>query len=100
MFRGHAGGARCSRSAHWGSELSASDVLVVNTKQDCSDSSNPAAQTAPYASAVNGPARPLCSATDSTAGLKALGRPRQRTCLHIARIRQSGPALSLIDPEA
>ena len=28
-------------SAHWGSEFGASDVLVANTKQGCSDSSNP-----------------------------------------------------------
>jgi hypothetical protein len=28
-------------SAHWGAELGASDVLVANTKQDCSDSSHP-----------------------------------------------------------
>ena len=30
-----------SRSARWGSELGASDVLVATTKQDCSDSSIP-----------------------------------------------------------
>jgi hypothetical protein len=31
----------CSRSAHWGSELGESHVLVAKAKQDCSDSSSP-----------------------------------------------------------
>ena len=36
------GAASAPLAAHWGSEPSASDVLVVNTMQDCSGSSNPA----------------------------------------------------------
>ncbi len=40
--RARGGRKGIASSAQWGSELSASDVLVVNTKQDCSDSSNPA----------------------------------------------------------